>query len=411
MTTKYTEIDIDPYVPFPADQLAEDSLLPFDVFIKDKSVVMPLFYAGTIFTGAAKTVLQEKGIREVYARVMDRELLEVYLSRRTPGNEVVPTEQEFRQYCVDKEQHFLIDKSLLVPGTSVPFSLFFKDGYTLQRILDASEQAPGVVESVLLPERGEILVKVEDLSRYRAYLNSLLSAKKGDGESTIRAVAIRENSKLILKELLDEPRSGEKIKESITQVSGMVDSILDNRDAIRDLLSLSTYDYYTYTHSVNVAVLSVGLAIALGLPRDQIERLGIGAMLHDVGKSSIPHEILNKPGKLDDREYGIMKTHVTEGEKLLRIHREIPAESFNAVTEHHERLSGRGYPSSKSGGTLSLFGRLTSIVDCYDALTTRRPYQQASTPFYAISIINRVPGEYDLEILKVFIRMLGEVKK
>ena len=133
-------------------------------------------------------------------------------------------------------------------------------------------------------------------------------------------------------------------------------------------------------------------------------------MLHDVGKSSIPPAIINKPGRLDDSEYRIIKTHVSEGEKILRLNKEIPEESFIAVSQHHERLSGRGYPYNKSGQDIHPFGRITSIVDCYDAMTTERSYQPARTPFYALSIITREAGDYDLELLKVFIKMLGELK-
>jgi putative nucleotidyltransferase with HDIG domain len=190
----------------------------------------------------------------------------------------------------------------------------------------------------------------------------------------------------------------------------MVDTILENKAAASDLLSLRTHDYYTYTHSVNVAVLSLGLGIAMGLPKWDVEKLGIGALLHDVGKSTIPSTIINKPGRLDDGEYSIIKTHVSEGEKILRSGKEIPEESFIAVSEHHERLSGRGYPSKKSGEDIHPFGRITSIVDCYDAMTTERSYQPARTPFYALSIITHEAGDYDKELLTLFIKMLGELK-
>lgn len=188
----------------------------------------------------------------------------------------------------------------------------------------------------------------------------------------------------------------------------MVDSILENSengDAVYDLLSLRTHDYYTYTHSVNVAALSVGLAIASGLDRGRTEKLGIGAMLHDIGKSAIPHEILNKPGKLTDEEFAIMKTHVIESERLLRPQKEIPEESFVALLQHHERLTGRGYPFGVSGRQVQLFGRITPIADCYDAMTTQRVYKPAFTPFHALSIMVNERESYDQELLAAFIKM------
>ncbi len=114
---------------------------------------------------------------------------------------------------------------------------------------------------------GDIVIKPEDIPRYNAYLSTLLSAggTKEKDRDKIKRSALKENSKVILKDLLDNPRSSEKIREFITMVNTMVESILGNRSAASDLLSLRTYDYYTYTHSVNVAVLSVGLGMAAGL--------------------------------------------------------------------------------------------------------------------------------------------------
>ncbi len=107
-------------------------------------------------------------------------------------------------------------------------------------------------------------------------------------------------------------------------MDNIIDCILKNKDAIYNLLSLKGYDYYTYTHSVNVAIMSIGLGMAIELKTDDVEKLGIGAMLHDVGKSATPYEILNKQGKLNDIEYKVLRSHVIEGEKILRAHKEIP---------------------------------------------------------------------------------------
>ncbi|WP_333654024.1 HD-GYP domain-containing protein [Dissulfurispira sp.] len=124
-------------------------------------------------------------------------------------------------------------------------------------------------------------------------------------------------------------------------MDNIIDCILKNKDAIYDLLLLKGYDYYTYTHSVNVAIMSIGLGMAIELKTDDVEKLGIGAMLHDVGKSAMPYEILNKQGKLNDIEYKVLRSHVIEGEKILRAHKEIPEESFAAVIQHHEKLTGK----------------------------------------------------------------------
>jgi HD-GYP domain-containing protein (c-di-GMP phosphodiesterase class II) len=176
-------------------------------------------------------------------------------------------------------------------------------------------------------------------------------------------------------------------------------------------MSLKNYDYYTYSHSVNVGVLSVGLGIASGMQKDAIFKLGLGAILHDIGKKAIHHDIVNKQGRLNDMEYQVIKTHVVEGEKILRENSEIPAESLAAMLHHHEKLTGRGYPFGLRGDNIELFGKITSIVDCYDALTTARPYRTALAPYQALSLITSETRDYDPELLKIFVTMLGNIRQ
>ncbi len=411
MSARY-EIDPDPYVSVAADKLVVGTHIPFDVFIKDRSIVIPLFNRGAVYDGTALNILREKGITTVQVRTADGINLDTYLSRSKDQKRPVPDPETYKLYVASKDTHYLIDRALLRPGTQIPFGLYLLNEFRLSVLLPATDSRPATIDERIAGMPGDIVIQPSDIPRYHTYLNSLLNpgAVKEQEREKVKRVAIKENSKLVLKDLLDNPRSGEKIKESMILVNEIVDSILENRDAAGDLLSLRTYDYYTYTHSVNVAVLSVGLGMAVGLKKEEIEKLGIGAMLHDVGKSSIPSSIINKASRLDEDEFRIVKTHVSEGEKILHMNRHIPEESFIAVSEHHERLSGRGYPYSKAGRNIHPFGRITSIIDCYDALTTARSYQAARTPFFALSTITREAGDYDRDLLTVFIKMLGHLK-
>ncbi|HIJ60003.1 MAG TPA: HD-GYP domain-containing protein [Nitrospirae bacterium] len=213
-----------------------------------------------------------------------------------------------------------------------------------------------------------------------------------------------------MKSILDDPRSGKNIAKTAEVVNNMIDNILENKDSIYDMLSLRNFDYYTYTHSVNVSVLSIGLGIELGLKRNEIEKLGTGAMLHDIGKSTIPHEVLNKQGKLNDVEYRIIMNHVIDGYNLVKDRKDLDKDSIIPLLQHHEKLNGKGYPNKLIAKEIKLFGRITSIADCYDALTTQRPYKPAFTPYYALSIIAKETGNYDPELLRIFIKMLGNIK-
>ncbi|HUJ19282.1 MAG TPA: HD domain-containing phosphohydrolase [Nitrospirota bacterium] len=412
MSSTYSEIDPDPYIAVSIDKLINGEPIPFDVFIKDMGIVIPLLQRETVYDGIAYNVLRERGVQNVYVKTTEGHELYKYLSRFHDKGEVIPDPETFKRYLVHKDEYYVIDRSLLRGGMKVNFAIHALHKYGLRMLLPATETEPLAVDDTVLNAPGDIAIEPAQMQLYHAYINALLAAEDTPERDKvkIKAVAIKENSKVVLKGLIEDPRSGEKIKQSVTVVNKMVDCILDNSGTISDLLSLRTHDYYTYTHSVNVAVLSVGLGIAIGLKRDSIEKLGIGAMLHDIGKSAIPTGIINKPGRLDDDEFSKIKTHVVEGEKILRTHKDIPRESFEAVVQHHERLTGRGYPYNRKGPEITTFGRITSIVDCYDALTTMRPYHTARTPFLALSVLTKEVGDYDADILKIFIRMLGTVK-
>jgi HD-GYP domain-containing protein (c-di-GMP phosphodiesterase class II) len=179
---------------------------------------------------------------------------------------------------------------------------------------------------------------------------------------------------------------------------------------VYNLFSLNIGDFYTYVHCINVAVLSVGAGLILGIDTNSLKKLAIGALPHDIGHSAISEDIVNKQGRLNMNEFEIFKTHVREGLKILQMHELIPEESYPAVLCHHEKLSGKGYPYRIAGDKIPLAGKITAAADANDLLTTNRPFRANMTPFQALSIITRETGSYDPEIIKAFIKMLAKVK-
>ena len=197
------------------------------------------------------------------------------------------------------------------------------------------------------------------------------------------------------------------IVESLNDVAGaMVDDLLDCPDAALALDDLSAFDDYTHRHSVQVTVL--GLLIARrtwatdgwidfrGRRRhDRIEerlrKLGLGLLVHDVGKLAVPPEILNKPGRLSDDEMGVMKTHAHAGVELLR-----PADlspiAISVVRDHHERLDGSGYPEGLHGVQVQEFPRIAAVADVYDAVTSERVYKPAAPPHVGVRVIREGTG-------------------
>ena len=412
VTTSFRTIDRRGYIPFAANRLIVGTRLPFDVLMKEGGIFRTLFRSGADYTKLSQEFLVDRGINELYVVDEDKASLDSYMARGVDdGASVLDSQKAFKDYTFRKSNYHQIEKGMLLPGSSVPFCIYTMKNYAYSLVLHAGPELPAVIDEKVALLPGDVMIQASDLRLYNEYLNSILKADnvKGPDIERVKAFVIKENSKIIVKGLLEDPRSGAHIKDAQDAVNNMIDSITANKDTIHDLLSLRCFDYYTYTHSVNVAVLSIGLGVAVDMKRGDVEKLGIGALLHDIGKSAVPAEILNKQGKLDDREFLIMQSHVYEGEKLLKNNRRIPAESLPAVTQHHEKISGRGYPARLSEKDIAPFGRIAAIADCYDALTTARPYKPAFTPFYALANISKETGNYDPELLRVFIKMLGKV--
>ncbi|MGO9014958.1 MAG: HD-GYP domain-containing protein [Dissulfurispiraceae bacterium] len=413
MGTQYRKIE-EPDELVLVRQLINGTMLPCDMFIKENDTFKLLFNREVLYTKISEDILKEKGISEVYIFKRDVPNFDSYISRNRSlnRNRDVDSSGIFKEYAFQKEKHYQIDAAVLTPGTNIHFSLFVVNKLNFSPLVEATDQHPAVVDDSVLNIAGDVVIKKSDVPLYLEYISSLgqYSKQLENTDTKIKAIALRETSKAVLQNFLDDPKSGEKIKEVNTLVNSMIDFILQDKDAIYMLLSMKGYDYYTYTHSVNVAALSISMGILTGMKQDDMEKLGMGAMLHDIGKSQISHEILGKQGKLSNVEYNMIKSHVLEGEKIMRNHKDFSAESLYAVLQHHEKLSGKGYPLGLAGKEISLFGRISAIADCYDALTTRRPYKAAFTPFNALLMISKDTGDYDAELLAVFIRMLGKIK-
>ncbi len=189
-------------------------------------------------------------------------------------------------------------------------------------------------------------------------------------------------------------------------VQTMVDNIIDNRDAILGLTSIKMYDEYTFAHSVNTSIISVSLGTFLSFEKSQIAALGVAALMHDIGKVKVPHAVINKPGKLTDEEWEMVKRHPVEGALMLS---EIPSVSkltMVAAFEHHQH---GGYPKIDGALTLHPFSQIVSLADAYEALTAARVYYNSQmAPDSAIRILLAKRGTtFNSTLVKAFVNMIG----
>jgi putative nucleotidyltransferase with HDIG domain len=225
-----------------------------------------------------------------------------------------------------------------------------------------------------------------------------------------RARRILREASRVAERIMEDVRLGRQIElDTAREVIGQtVASIVRNQDALIGLNRIRSVDRYTFEHSINVAVLMTAFARSLELETALVEEIGLGALLHDVGKSRIPPAILNKPGRLDPAEFEIIRGHVVHGHEILVQTPGVTTTALEVVVEHHERIDGSGYPDGKSSQAISRFGQMAAIVDVYDALTTKRVYHDAMPPHEALRhLLQWSPQQFDRTLVQQFIRCVG----
>jgi len=217
-----------------------------------------------------------------------------------------------------------------------------------------------------------------------------------------------------LKEIATQVTSGRPggVRKALRTVQNMVDLIMEDEVVLLGLSTIRDFDDYTYVHSVNVGILAMTLGARIGLSRDSLEMIGICGLFHDIGKTEIPLEIINKPGKLTQDEFEEIQKHVLYSVRLilkLRAPRDLKSKIIIAPFEHHLKYDLSGYPQTKHKKPLSLHGRIISIADVYDALTSPRIYRDKEiSPNHALEIMVKKGGtDFDPILLKVFIKMIG----
>ena len=197
----------------------------------------------------------------------------------------------------------------------------------------------------------------------------------------------------------------EEAKELVTEVAN---SITRSPHAMVWLTNMKERDEYTSIHCMNVCIMAVSFGRSLGMNKHELELLGLGGLLHDLGKMRVPLDILNKPSKLTVEEFEVMKTHPMEGYEMLKVNGGLPLEVLDIVKHHHERRNGKGYPEQLAGDEINNMTRIVAIVDVYDAITSDRCYHDAITPYDALrNMYEWINEDFDKEMIEQFIKCLG----
>lgn len=224
-----------------------------------------------------------------------------------------------------------------------------------------------------------------------------------------RAAKICAKSKEAVVSMFQEARMGKAIETEQAQVlvEEISSSIMRNPGALISLARLKTADDYTYMHSVAVCALMIALARQLGLDQQATREAGLAGLLHDLGKALMPAEILNKPGKLTDQEFTIIKGHPEAGHRLLLQGTGVTAIMKDVCLHHHEKMDGSGYPEGLADDRISLHARMGAVCDVYDAVTSNRPYKAGWDPAESIKRMAEWRGHFDPGIFQAFVKSLG----
>ena len=199
-----------------------------------------------------------------------------------------------------------------------------------------------------------------------------------------------------------DPKAARALVDSLAQ------AVSANRTALIALTALKNYDNYTFTHMVNVSILTMSQARSLGIEGTTLRELGLAALMHDIGKVRTPTEILNKPEKLTDSEFTVMRMHVVDGAEILRRTPDMPSIAPVIAFEHHLRLDGTGYPFGAKRNGLNVGTMLCSIADVYDAMRSQRAYQQAFPSDRILEVMKRNDGhQFDQNLVRRFTQLLG----
>jgi putative nucleotidyltransferase with HDIG domain len=282
-----------------------------------------------------------------------------------------------------------------------------------------SLKEPGIVKSINVIEnlinKGVEIVSVDSSKSFRFTDDNSSPEQKAVraklAKEVKQAKAIFNESKKIQSKVFADAQAGCELDLTpvIAITNKAVDTIFNSPDALACVINIREKDAYLLEHSVAVSVLMTIFARYLELDRETVEILAVGAFLHDVGKIMVPEEILNKPGKLTDEEFEIMKTHASHSIDIISKTPNIHQLSLQVAAQHHEKLDGNGYPNKLVGDDISLYGRMISICDIFDALTANRCYKEGFPHVKAFTILRNLAEQNHLDknLVEQFVQCIG----
>lgn len=308
-----------------------------------------------------------------------------------------------------------IDKRLITEGSQIDFNLFLpNETKSAMSLFLQSDTAVDGNAKVKLREIEAVYISEEEEEKYKAYVEKHLQsiARNSDIPTEQKARLVYEKASEAIDAMFKNPESLENVKNAQPVVSSFIDIILHDNSAVESLMKITAHDYYTHTHSINVSIYTLSLGTHLGIGGRDLEVLGMAAILHDLGKSKIDYEIINKNGKLSDEEFAQMKHHPALGHEIALTLGIEDERILTGIRHHHEKIEGGGYPDNLKGDEISQFARIIGVCDVFDALSTKRSYKDPMSSFESLALMKQqMKGHLDMEMVNSFIKMLHKQGK
>jgi len=310
--------------------------------------------------------------------------------------------------AVENERFFQIRVGTILPDRPIPFDLYvLLRGKHIHYLREGQSLTLDKIKSL---DRGNVFYIRE--SHRQFYKNFIFDRLNEESlEAGVKASILRESSMTLAEEIFEKSDVSEALTESKVLITQFIDFMEQEPEGMAHLISLSSHDFYTYNHSLDVSIYSLGLGSASGYSREQLIELGRGSLFHDIGKRNVAVEIICKQGPLNDVEWAQMQKHPQFGLKILTENG--ASEDVKACCfEHHENFLGNGYPQQLPGEEIHHMARIVAITDTFDALTTKRSYNEPRTPIDALEFMSaKLANRYDPDLLKAMHSVLFKLKK
>lgn len=304
-----------------------------------------------------------------------------------------------------------IVKDVIKEGETLPYSIYRQvDEKLFSLILKKEQLLDPTLDLSFLRDSTPIYIKSSERRHYQQYIQKNISEILDDVQIDLdsKATLINHIATETMNDLFESDVTSENLVKIDTVINNTIKLMLSEYKALYSMLKVTSYDYYTYTHCIDVATYAIAFGIYLKFDQEDLEVLGKAAMLHDLGKKEIASDIITKNAKLTQEEFEIVKSHPSHSVNILKELGEENDQLLLAIEQHHEKCNGEGYPMGLKADEICEFAKIVSICDVFNALTTRRTYKDRMSSFSAFEIMcSEMKHDLSKEHLLQFIKFMG----